>query len=165
MSVIQTLLKEMDNEAQTTRKMLERIPDDKYSWKPHPKSMTVEQLSTHIAELPTWISMVLTTSELDFASSPYEPRHIGSTKDLLKLFEDSLTDGRSHLSKATEKDLEPNWTLRNGHQVYSVNSKAEVIRMTYCQIVHHRAQLGVFLRLLNIPIPGSYGPSADETDF
>jgi len=165
MSMIKMLLKEMDNEGQTTRKMLERIPDDKYSWKPHPKSMTIEQLSTHIAELPTWVSMVLTTSELDFASSPYERKHIVSTKDLLKLFEDSLTDGRSHLSKATEKDLEPNWTLRNGDQVYSVNTKAEVIRMTYCQIVHHRAQLGVFLRLLNVPIPGSYGPSADEMNF
>ena len=165
MSMIQTLLKEMDNEAKTTRKMLERIPDDKYGWKPHPKSMTIEQLSTHIAELPTWVSMVLTTSELDFASSPYEPKHISSTKDLLKLFEDSLTDGRAHLSKATEKDLEPDWTLRNGDQVLSVNSKAEVIRMSYCQIVHHRAQLGVFLRLLNIPIPGSYGPSADEMNF
>lgn len=165
MSMIQMLLREMDNEAQTTRKMLERIPDDKYSWKPHPKSMTIEQLSTHIAELPTWVSMVLTTSELDFASSPYEPKHIDNTKDLLKLFEKSLIDGKTHLSKATETDLEPNWTLRNGDQVYSVNTKAEVIRMTYCQIVHHRAQLGVFLRLLNVPIPGSYGPSADEMNF
>ena len=162
MSMIQMLLKEMDNEAQTTRKMLERIPDDKYDWKPHPKSMTIERLSTHIAELPTWVSMVLTTSELDFASSPYEPKQISSTKDLLELFENSLADGRSHLSKATEKDLQPNWTLRNGDQIYSVNTKAEVIRMAYCQIVHHRAQLGVFLRLLNVPIPGSYGPSADE---
>jgi len=163
--MIQMLLKEMDNEAKTTRKMLERIPDDKYSWKPHPKSMTIEQLSTHIAELPTWVSMVLTTSELDFASSPYEAKHITNTKDLLKLFEKSLTDGRTHLEKATEKDLEPDWTLRNGDQVYSVNSKGEVIRMAYCQIVHHRAQLGVFLRLLEVPIPGSYGPSADEMNF
>jgi uncharacterized damage-inducible protein DinB len=165
MSMIQMLLKEMDNEAKTTRKMLERIPDDKYSWKPHEKSMTVEQLSTHIAELPIWVSMVLTTSELDFASSPYEAKKISKTTDLLKLFEDSLVDGRAHLSKATEKDLEPNWTLRNGEEIYSVSTKAEVIRMTYCQIVHHRAQLGVYLRLLNIPIPGSYGPSADEMNF
>lgn len=163
--MIQMLLKEMDNEAKTTRKMLERIPDDKFSWKPHPKSMSIEQLSTHIAELPTWVSMVLTTSELDFASSPYEAKHLHTTKDLLKLFEVSLADGRAQLSKATEKDLEPNWTLRNGDQVYSVNTKAEVIRMAYCQIVHHRAQLGVFLRLLNVPIPGSYGPSADEMNF
>jgi len=163
--MIPMLLKEMDHEAQTTRNMLERVPNDKYDWKPHEKSMTIEQLTTHIAELPTWVSMVLTTSELDFASSPYEPKKIARTDDLLKLFEESLADGKAHLSKANEKDLEPNWTLRNGEQIYSVNTKGEVIRMTYCQIVHHRAQLGVYLRLLNIPIPGSYGPSADEMNF
>jgi uncharacterized damage-inducible protein DinB len=165
MSMIQMFLKEMDNEALSTRKMLERVPDDKYNWKPHEKSMTIQQLATHIAELPTWVSMVLTTSELDFASNPYEPKKITSTTDLLKYFEESLADGKAHLSKATEKDIEPNWTLRNGKQIFSVNTKAEVIRMTYCQIVHHRAQLGVYLRLLNIPIPGSYGPSADEMNF
>ena len=165
MSMIQMLLKELDNEATTTRKMLERVPEDKFDWKPHQKSMSMQNLTTHIAELPTWISMVLTTSELDFSASPYVPKQLKTTKDLIKLFEDSLADGRKHLSTATEKDLEPDWTLRNGDQVYSVNSKAEVIRMTYCQIVHHRAQLGVYLRLLNIPIPGSYGPSADEMNF
>ena len=165
MSMIQMLLKEMDNEAKTTCKMLERVPDDKYDWKPHEKSMTIRQLATHIAELPTWVSMVLTTSELDFATSPYQPKNIANTKDLLRYFEESLADGRTHLFKATEKDLEPDWTLRNGKEIYSVNSKAEVIRMAYCQIVHHRAQLGVYLRLLNVPIPGSYGPSADEMNF
>jgi uncharacterized damage-inducible protein DinB len=165
MSMIQMLLKEMDNEAKTTRKMLERIPGDKFSWKPHEKSMTVQQLATHIAELPAWVSMVLTTSELDFADNPYEQKNITTSACLLKLFEESLADGRAHLLKAADKDLEPNWTLRNGEQIYSVSSKAEVVRMTYCQIVHHRAQLGVFLRLLNIPIPGSYGPSADEMSF
>ncbi len=165
MSTIQTLLKEMDNEAVTTRKMLERVPDDKFNWKPHEKSMTIEHLTTHIAELPTWISMVLTSSELDFAANPYEQKSIAKTKDLMKLFEESLADGKTHLSKASVKDLEPSWTLRNGDQIYSVNTKAEVIRMTYCQIVHHRAQLGVYLRLLNVPIPGSYGPSADEMNF
>src|SRR5262245_11149054 len=132
MSVIQTLLKEMDQEAITTRKMLERVPDDKYSWKPHPKSMTIRQLATHIAELPTWVSMTLTTSEWDFATSPYEPKDISNTNDLLKYFEESLADGRSHLVKAQEKDLEPKWTLRNGDEIYNVSTKAEVLRMTYC---------------------------------
>jgi uncharacterized damage-inducible protein DinB len=80
-------------------------------------------------------------------------------------FEKSLADGKAHLEKATEQDLLPKWTLRNGEQVLNVSTKAEVIRMTYCQIVHHRAQLGVYLRLLNVPIPGSYGPSADENNF
>jgi uncharacterized damage-inducible protein DinB len=162
MSMIQMLLKEMDHEAVTTRKMLERVPDDKYDWKPHEKSMTIRQLATHIADLPSWVTVALTTDELDFATSPYNPEVINKTADLLKYLEKSLADGREHLSKATEEDLEPKWTLRVGDKILSVSTKGEVIRMTYNQIVHHRAQLGVYLRLLNIPIPGSYGPSADE---
>ena len=165
MSMIQMLLKEMDREAQTTRKMLEIVPNDKFDWKPHEKSMTVRRLATHIAELPSWVTMTLTTDELDFASNPYKPDVINNTTELLACFERSLADGRARLEKATDKDLEPNWTLRNGEEIYSVESKGEVIRMSYCQIVHHRAQLGVFLRLLNVPIPGSYGPSADDMNF
>lgn len=165
MSMIKMLLAEMDREAQTTRKMLACVPNDKYDWKPHEKSMTIRRLATHIAELPSWVSMALTTSELDFADNPYQPEVINNTTELLAYFERSYTDGRTHLEKATDKDLEPNWTLRNGEQIYSVESKGDVIRMSYCQIVHHRAQLGVFLRLLNVPIPGSYGPSADEMNF
>src|SRR5687768_2556253 len=165
MSMIKMLLTEMDREAQTTRKMLACVPNDKYDWKPHEKSMNIRRLATHIAELPSWVSMTLTTSELDFANNPYQPEVINNTAELLAYFERSYTDGRAHLEKATDKDLAPNWTLRNGEQIYSVESKGDVIRMSYCQIVHHRAQLGVFLRLLDVPIPGSYGPSADEMNF
>jgi uncharacterized damage-inducible protein DinB len=165
MQMIPMLLKEMDQEAATTRKMLSRVPDDKYDWKPHPKSMSVRQLATHIAELPTWVSMTLDTEELDFATSPYQPVQIDSAKQLMEHFEQSLKEGRTRLAAAKEEDLLPMWTLRNGTEIYSTTSKAEVIRMAFCQIVHHRAQLGVFLRLLDIPIPGSYGPSADEMNF
>lgn len=163
--MINMLLKEMDKEAITTRKMLERVPNDKYDWKPHEKSMTIRRLATHIAELPSWVSMTLTTSELDFANNPYQPVPINNNEELLAYFERSYAEGRTELEKATDKDLEPDWTLRNGDQVYSVESKGDVIRMSYNQVVHHRAQLGVFLRLLNVPIPGSYGPSADEMNF
>ena len=152
----------MEQEAQTTRKMLERVPNDKYDWKPHEKSMTIKQLATHIAELPSWVTMALTTNELDFASNPYQPVDIKSTEELLGYFERSLADGRAHLEKAMEDLLNENWILREGETIYSTSSKGEVIRMAFSQIVHHRAQLGVYLRLLNIPIPGSYGPSADE---
>jgi len=165
MSLTQMLLKEMEQEAQTTRKMLERVPSDKFDWKPHEKSMTIRSLSTHIAELPSWVSMTLTTTELDFANNPYQLQKIDSKEDLMAYFEKSLEDGRAHLEKAVDADLAPNWTLRNGEKIYKVSTKDEVIRMTYCQIVHHRAQLGVFLRLLDVPIPGSYGPSADEMKF
>lgn len=165
MSMIQIFLKEMGQEAQTTRKMLERIPDNKFNWQPHEKSMTIQRLATHIAELPSWITTALTTDELDFANSPYKPATINDTKELLAHFEKSLTDGKAHLEAAREETLAENWTLRNGEEIYSTSTKAEVIRMAFNQIVHHRAQLGVYLRLLNIPIPGSYGPSADDPSF
>jgi uncharacterized damage-inducible protein DinB len=165
MDIIQLLLKEFESEATITRKMLERVPDGKWDWKPHPKSMSLESLSVHVAELPGWPHLMLTTSELDFAASPYTPTKITSPADLLAHFEEAVAKGRSALQAATEDDLLPTWTLRNGEQVYSVYTKYEVIRHAIAQNIHHRAQLGVYLRLLDIPIPGSYGPSADEMSF
>ena len=162
MSTIKPLLKELEQEAQTTRKLLERVPTAYFSWQPHKKSMTVQQLATHIAELPSWITMAVTTDGLDFAATPYEPKELHNSAELMSYFEESLVDGRTHLADTTEDTLEEAWTLRNGEQILQVATKGEIVRMAYCQIVHHRAQLGVFLRLLDIPIPGSYGPSADE---
>lgn len=162
MEIIPMLLKEMEQEAKTTRKMLERIPDDKYDWKPHEKSMNIRSLATHIAELPTWVSMAINTSELDFATSPYHPKPINTTADLLAYFEECLAQGKAELGKTNEEELMKPWTLRNGEQIYNTSPEVEVIRMSFSQIVHHRAQLGVCLRLLDVPIPGSYGPSADE---
>lgn len=165
MSQIPALLKELEQEAQTTRKMLRIISDDKFDWKPHVKSMNIRTLATHIAELPSWITLALTTDELDFETAPYNPPVIETTAALLALFEMSLADGKSHLEKAEESLLTENWTLRQGEQIFSVMTKYETIRHAYSQTVHHRAQLGVFLRLLDIPIPGSYGPSADDMSF
>lgn len=165
MSLIQFFLKQFDDEAITTRKMLSIIPDDKYDWQPHTKSMTIRSLATHIAELPTWFPLVLNTSELDFASSPYDPKKINNTTDLLDYFEKCLKEGRSALEVANEEQLSDNWTLRNGKDILSSSPKVEVLRMVFSQIIHHRAQLGVDLRLLDVPIPGSYGPSADDHSF
>jgi uncharacterized damage-inducible protein DinB len=165
MSIISSLLKELDQEAQTTRKMLERVPTAYFTWRPHQKSMTIKQLATHIAELPSWLTMAVTTDELDFANNPYKQEEVSNTDELLAYFERSLEDGRNHLAAAREETLEETWTLRNGADIYHVATKGEIVRMAYCQIVHHRAQLGVFLRLLDIPIPGSYGPSADEHEM
>ncbi|GAB3756635.1 DinB family protein [Spirosoma pomorum] len=166
MSIIVPLLqKEFDQEAITTRKMLERIPDDKYDWQPHPKSMTIRQLATHIADLPAWTQLALTTDGLDFAVTPYEPAVVNDTATLLTFLAESQAKGQAALAEATDADLLPTWTLRHGDQVLSVSSTGEMIRMSFSQIVHHRAQMGVYLRLLDIPIPGSYGPSADEQSF
>jgi uncharacterized damage-inducible protein DinB len=164
LSTIDPLLKELEQEARTTRKMLERVPTAYFSWQPHKKSMTVQQLATHIAELPGWITIAVTTDGLDFAENPYQPEPVGNTEELMDYFERSLADGRRHLQQVKEETLAETWTLRNGEQVLHVATKGEIIRMAYCQTVHHRAQLGVFLRLLDIPIPGSYGPSADEQE-
>lgn len=165
MSMIQMLLKEMDQEAQTTRTMLSRVPTDKFDWQPHPKSMTIRQLTTHIADLPTWVTLALTTDELDFATTPYNPPVPTTTDELLATLEQSLADGRGHLADATDEQLGATWTLRDGDKFTWTSTKGETIRHAYSQTVHHRAQLGVYLRLLNIPIPGSYGPSADEQGF
>jgi len=165
MTQMQLLLTELENEASTTLKMLERVPADKFDWKPHPKSGTLKWLATHIAELPGWVEMTLHTSELDFANNPYKQEVIESTDDLLAYFNRSLSQGKAALQGSKDEQLTDSWTLRNGDQIYSTRSKAEVIRMAYCQTVHHRAQLGVYLRLLDVPIPGSYGPSADEMNF
>lgn len=162
MELIPLFLTELEQEAKTTRKMLERIPDDKYDWRPHGKSMTVRQLATHIANLPTWVTMALTTNGLDFAANPYQEDVIDNTTELMSYMETCLANGKSELVPENEAILNEPWTLRNGDQVFFVSPRHEVVRMTFCQIVHHRAQLGVYLRLLDIPIPGSYGPSADE---
>lgn len=164
MLMIPLFKKELEQEAITTKKMLSRIPDDRYDWKPHEKSMTIRQLSTHIAELPTWITIAFNTTELDFQKNHYEPTPVNNTKELLACLEDSLKQGMTSLDQAKEEQLNEHWVLRNGEQIISDTPKHEVIRMALCQIVHHRAQLGVYLRLLNIPIPGSYGPSADEME-
>lgn len=163
MTIIQQFSKQLEQEAQTTRKMLAIVPNDKYDWKPHEKSMSIQRLATHIAELPSWIKMALTTDELDFANNPYEAANISSTGDLLNYFERNLEEGRAYLKEEYAGKLSEDWTLRSGDTIYSVEPKADVVRMSLSQIIHHRAQLGVYLRLLNIPIPGSYGPSADES--
>jgi len=162
MDIIKMFLKEVDREAEITRKMLKIVPEDKYDWQPHPKSMTIRQLTTHIADLPEWVAMAVTTDGLDFANNPYNPPVINNNAELLAYFEKNLANGRAKLAVATEEDLLADWTLRSGDQVYMVQTKAEVVRVSLNQTTHHRAQLGVFLRLLDIPIPGSYGPSADE---
>ena len=162
MEIIPVLLKELEKENVTTRAMLSRIPDSIYDWQPHPKSMTVRALSTHLAELPSWVDMVLHTDGLNFAKMDYTPTVINHTDDLLALYDKSYEAGHAALKNADPDELAKTWTLSNGDKVLAEDNKLETLRMVYCQIVHHRAQMGVFLRLNNVPIPPSYGPSADE---
>lgn len=165
MSTLKEFLKELNQESITTRKMLERIPEDQYDYKPHVKSMPVNQLAVHIAELPDWISMAFTTEELDFATAPYAPSVWNNNAELLLLLEKSIAGAQAALEQGKEEDLLPEWVLRNGDQILMKLTKGELIRVALSQTIHHRAQLGVYLRLLDVPIPGSYGPSADEPGF
>ena len=161
MTFIEFFKQQFIEEGATTRKMLALVPDDKFSYKPHQKSMDLKRLATHIADLPGWIHMTMTTDEIDFAQ-PYEQPVITTSEELVSYFEKRFEEGLSTLVPENEKLLNKPWTLRNGDKIYATNPKIEILRMSISQQIHHRAQLGVYLRLLNIPIPGSYGPSADE---
>jgi len=165
MDLIKALEKELTEEVETTKKFLKRIPEDRYDWAPHEKSMKMKQLAVHIAELPSWISMAVHSDGLDFASNGYVPTPIENNDELLRLLENSFQEGLAALDELNENQLEEDWTLRHGDQILREGNKYEMIRIAYSQTIHHRAQLGVYLRLLNIPIPGSYGPSADDPGF
>jgi uncharacterized damage-inducible protein DinB len=163
MTFMQSFLEELERESTGTRKMLALVPADKSDWKPHAKSMSLKALATHIADLPKWITMGLVTDELDFATAPYNPADCNGGEELIRYYDKNAEEAKQALLKSKDAVLEGTWTLRNGEIVYVRQSKLDTVRHAYCQIVHHRAQLGVYLRLLNIPIPGVYGPSADET--
>ncbi len=164
MTFIEFFKKQFIEEGATTRKMLSIVPNDKFDYKPHEKSMSMKALTGHLADLPGWINMVFTSDELDFAN-PYEQPDLKSSAELVAFFDKRYAEGLSTLVPENEAVLDKVWTLRHGPKILSADPKIEVIRMSLSQQIHHRAQLGVYLRLLNVPIPGSYGPSADENNF
>jgi uncharacterized damage-inducible protein DinB len=159
---MQSFLQELEFESIGTAKMLALVPADKAGWKPHEKSMPLKDLATHLADLPTWISMGIRDEGLDFATQPYNPKDCQTAAELVAYFNHNVEEAKQLLRENKDDILEKIWTLRNGEQVYQQLNKLQTIRHSYCQMVHHRAQLGVYLRLLNIPIPGVYGPSADD---
>lgn len=151
----------LSEEGRATRKMLASVPNDDYDFKPHSKSMTIARLVSHLADIGGWPHLVLTTHELDFAKGGTE-QAVTSTEMALHIFDNNITNSLTVLADATEADLDANWIMRAGEMIYVNDTKAGVIRMALGQMIHHRAQLGVFLRLLDVAIPGPYGPSADE---
>lgn len=159
---MESFYKELEHEKIGTRKMLALVPADKFDWAPHEKSMKLKDLAIHLADLPTWITLAINTDELDFATSPYNPRICNNAEELCAYFDETVQEAMGLLKSSSDSILEQTWTLKNGEIIYMQLSKLETIRHSFCQLVHHRAQLGVYLRLLNIPIPGVYGPSADE---
>lgn len=169
MSIAKSLLPEFDLEMATTRKMLAVVPEGRNEWKPHDKSMTLGRLAGHVAELPGWGMTTLDRTELDFApvgAPAWVPGVFTTREDTLKKFDQAVAATRAALEKATDEDLMVVWTLKSGGKTLLSMPRVAVLRSFMLNhIVHHRAQLGVYLRLNDVAIPGSYGPSADEKSF
>lgn len=166
MSLNQPLISELQQEAQSTRKMLERVPEDKHSWKPHEKSMSLGQLASHVAELSSFITSMVTLDELDFSKEDYTIKQAASNKELLKMFDEHFSQLIESLQNADDENMLGNWRLRSGDQIFFEMPKLKVIRsLGINHYIHHRGQLSVYLRLLDVPLPSVYGPTADEQVF
>ena len=162
-SVADSLYTDLETELATTRRMLERFPSGKSEWRPHEKSMTLGSLASHVAEIPQYGITILVTDELDFAKSSYEPSTCDTAEDLLTVFDNKVNKLRPALATLDATTVMTPWTMRNGEYVIFTQPKGAAFRRVMLNhLVHHRAQLGVYYRLLGIPVPGSYGPSADE---
>jgi uncharacterized damage-inducible protein DinB len=162
MPIAQMLLPEFDLEMANTRKMLERVPDGKFDYKPHEKSMTLGKLAAHTCEIPSYATATIRFEKLDFTGEekPFLP---ATRAELLDAFDKYVVESREMLSKATDEDLMKTWALTyKGNQIFSMPRAAVLRTMVLSHLIHHRSQLGVYLRLNNIEIPGMYGPSADE---
>lgn len=166
MPLNQALLPEFDHEMANTRKTLERVPEDKFGWKPHAKSMTMGRLSTHVAEMPGWVPTTLESESFDFAppgAPPFQPKTAATRAELLEIFDKNAATARAALTGATDAQLMVTWTLLSGGQtIFSMPRIAVLRSMVMNHIIHHRGQLAVYLRLNDLPVPGLYGPSADE---
>ncbi len=166
MSYADTLLPEFDQEMANTRKVLERIPDDKLDWKPHPKSHTIGWNAIHVAELPSWLTMTLSTTSLDVApvgGEPYKLPQLGSSREILDLFDRNVAAARQAVAGVKDEDAAVPWTLEAGGQpIFTMPRSAVVRTMVLNHLIHHRAHLLVYLRMNDVPIPGMYGPSGDE---
>lgn len=166
MSFIEPVIAELQHEAATTRKLLERVPEDQLAWKPHEKSMSLGQLAGHIAELYSFAAPISTQDELDFAGATYEPFAPANTAELLEKFDKNVADAIEILKTQTDDRLLAAWRMRSGEQVFFEMPRITVIRSFMLNhIVHHRGQLSVYLRLQNVPLPPMYGPTADESPF
>lgn len=166
MSLSENLLPEFDHEMANTRKTLERIPDDKFAWKPHEKSMAMGDLGTHLANLLVWVTLTINDDSFDLAPPDAPaPRATPtqSQQELLEVFDKNLAEARQTLAAASDEELLKPWTLlHGGQQVFSMPKIAVLRSFVMNHTIHHRAQLGVYLRLNDIAVPSIYGPSADE---
>lgn len=168
MGLSESLLPEFDHEMANTRKTLERVPDDKFDWKPHDKSSAMGSLAAHLANLPSWGRLAIDSDSFDLApgGQPVKTQPLSSRDDVLAKFDENVSDTRSAISGASDQDLFKPWTLMsNGKTILTLPKIAVLRSFLMNHMIHHRAQLGVYLRLNDIPVPSIYGPSADESAF
>ena len=169
MPISQMLLPEFDHEMANTRKTLDRVPDDKLDWKPHEKSFSLGGLATHLANIPSWTAHTFDRDELDIAppgEPPFRLEQATSRAALLEAFDKNVVSARAALEKTSDENWQGMWSLLAGGKTIMTMPRTAVMRgFVMNHLIHHRAQLGVYLRLLDVPVPSIYGPSADEGGF
>ena len=163
MSLAQQLIAEIQQEAAATKRLLAIVPWEKGDYKPHEKSMTLKRLASHVAEISGWWKECLVQDELDFAKDSGKPKEHNSTEEMVAWHDELVQKAVTILQNTADEEFAKPWTMRQGEQIFFTLPKAEVVR-SWClnHLYHHRGQITVNLRLLNIPLPGTYGPSADD---
>ncbi|MBP1624272.1 MAG: hypothetical protein H6Q07_2292 [Acidobacteria bacterium] len=166
MSIRDLLLPELDQEMANTRNLLQRVPMDRPDWKPHNKSMTMGRLAGHVAELPNWAARIVETEVLDLTPMVTEGHHgysAKSSQELLQTFDKNVAEARNVLAKASDENLSEVWSMTLKGKTVLSGPRFPMIRSIFLNhLIHHRAQLGVYMRLNDVPLPAMYGPSADE---
>jgi uncharacterized damage-inducible protein DinB len=168
MKITEVFLDQFDDEVKRTRRTLEKVPEGKDDWKPHDKSMPLGRLAGLVAQMPMWFALVINQDELDLnppGGGKVEQKPMRTPAELVKALDDGAAQGRKALEGASEEHLQKPWRLLVGGNVVSEHPRVVVIRDTFSHLAHHRAQLGVYLRLNDISVPAVYGPSADDTQF
>jgi uncharacterized damage-inducible protein DinB len=160
MSIGQTLLPEFDLEMATTRRVLERVPSEKAQWKPHPKSFPLGHLAQLVATMPGWLTRTIRDTEINLATSA--GYSFEQTDTLLGQFDRHVREAREALASAKDPDFDVMWSLKHGERVLFSSPRGIVVRQHINHLIHHRGQLTVYLRLIDVPIPSVYGPTADE---
>ena len=163
MGLIDPLIAEFDHECVLTRRVLERVPDDTWDWKPHEKSMSMHQLAGHLAEIPMWVEATCKMDLFEMEPGSYKPFAPETLGALLAGFDEYAAQARAIMKEETDAHLMQTWTMKMGEQVIVSMPRIAVLRaFVLSHTIHHRAQLTVYLRLRDIPVPAIYGPSADE---